>query len=106
MKQWYGSTASRETKGKIRKVFSLCVLALALLFFIPNTGLAVGKGAQGPDVYVIQGMLKSLGSYSGQINGYYDECHGEWCQAFSEKARLARNRFCGQAHHATDGLRL
>ncbi|WP_035317331.1 peptidoglycan-binding domain-containing protein, partial [Brevibacillus sp. CF112] len=88
MKQWYGSTASRETKGKIRKVFSLCVLALALLFFIPNTGLAVGKGAQGPDVYVIQGMLKSLGSYSGQINGYYDDVTVSGVKHFQKKHGL------------------
>ncbi|WP_314302756.1 peptidoglycan-binding domain-containing protein, partial [Brevibacillus parabrevis] len=88
MKDWTGSAVSREAVGKIRKVFSSCFLALALLFFIPGTGLAVGKGAQGPDVYVIQGMLKSLGSYSGQINGYYDDVTARGVKHFQKKHGL------------------
>ncbi|NOU97700.1 hypothetical protein GC093_31390, partial [Paenibacillus sp. LMG 31456] len=37
------------------------LLAIALLLCMPNVSWAVGKGANGPDVFVIQGVLKSLG---------------------------------------------
>ncbi|MED1782221.1 peptidoglycan-binding domain-containing protein, partial [Brevibacillus fortis] len=59
--------------GKVKKIIGAAILSVTLMFSLPHTGLAVGKGAHGPDIYVIQGMLKSLGSYSGQINGYYDD---------------------------------
>jgi uncharacterized YkwD family protein len=32
---------------------------------------AFGKGVQGPDVFAVQGMLKSLGYFYGTITGYY-----------------------------------
>ncbi|WP_281889167.1 CAP domain-containing protein [Paenibacillus sp. YYML68] len=49
----------------------LLLLVLLLSFTASGTVLAFGKGAQGPDVYAVQGMLKSLGYYSGSITGYY-----------------------------------
>ena len=59
-----------------RQLMRTLVLALAsfILFIgLPHPGTAFGKGSQGADVFVIQGMLKSLGSYSGEINGHYDQ---------------------------------
>ncbi|MFF0913491.1 peptidoglycan-binding domain-containing protein, partial [Brevibacillus sp. NPDC003359] len=68
-----GSLGSLMKTGKVKKIIGAALLSVTLMFSLPHTGLAVGKGAHGPDIYVIQGMLKSLGSYSGQINGYYDD---------------------------------
>ncbi|WP_229106547.1 peptidoglycan-binding domain-containing protein [Paenibacillus sp. 1001270B_150601_E10] len=58
-------------KGLVRStVFT--IVTILLFIGMPHQGTAFGKGSQGADVYVIQGMLKSLGSYSGEINGQYD----------------------------------
>ncbi|MBD3922631.1 hypothetical protein H8B09_28145 [Paenibacillus sp. PR3] len=56
---------------KLGKYAVTIFLSAMLIFSLPSTMHAVGKGAKGPDVYVIQGMLKSLGSYSGPIDGKY-----------------------------------
>lgn len=44
-----------------------------LLAVLPlsDTAHAFGEGARGPDVYAVQGMLKSLGFYAGKIDGVY-----------------------------------
>ncbi|GEM_PF-4458901 len=70
-----------DSAGKRKKAMSLAKKAvkygsvtlagLALTFSLQYTSHGIGKHAKGPDVYVIQGMLKSLGSYSGPIDGYY-----------------------------------
>ncbi|MED2818139.1 peptidoglycan-binding domain-containing protein, partial [Brevibacillus porteri] len=73
MKKGTGSLGSLMKTGKVKKILGAAFLSATLMFSLPHTGQAVGKGAHGPDIYVIQGMLKSLGSYSGQINGYYDD---------------------------------
>ncbi|GED30691.1 hypothetical protein BCE02nite_18320 [Brevibacillus centrosporus] len=69
--------ASKEQKTGLRKGFirkvSAGLLVLTLTLSLPSGSLAVGKGAHGPDIFVLQGMLKSLGSYAGTINGYYDD---------------------------------
>ncbi|WP_144703711.1 peptidoglycan-binding domain-containing protein, partial [Fictibacillus phosphorivorans] len=62
----------QKNAKNITKYVSAFVLALALLLGTSNAASAVGKNAKGPDVYAIQSMLKSLGSYSGKINGYYN----------------------------------
>lgn len=79
---------SRVAKGKLKKWLYSAFLSFALILFIPNTGLAVGKGAHGPDIFVIQGMLKSLGSYSGQIHGHYDELTVRGVKHFQKKHGL------------------
>ena len=61
------------TKKALAKYIGMFALVLMLTVSMSNVALAVGKGAQGPDVYVIQGMLKSLGSFEGKINGKYDQ---------------------------------
>lgn len=52
------------------------LLVLALLFTLlfaaaAEEASAFGYGARGPDVYAVQGMLKSLGYYAGSIDGIY-----------------------------------
>jgi len=47
----------------------LCVLLAAMP--LSGTAQAFGEGARGPDVYAVQGMLKSLGFYAGRIDGVY-----------------------------------
>lgn len=47
------------------------LVCLFMSLTIAGKVLAFGEGAQGPDVYAVQGMLKSLGYFQGQINGYY-----------------------------------
>jgi hypothetical protein len=67
-------TKQRHDFGKkIVRGSGTFVLALLLLLSMSSVGNAVGKNAKGPDVYVIQGMLKSIGSYEGKINGKYNE---------------------------------
>ncbi|WP_251555295.1 peptidoglycan-binding domain-containing protein [Neobacillus muris] len=61
-----------KMKKSLGKGIGTSILALILMLSMSSVGLAVGKGDKGPDVYVIQGMLKELGSYSGGITGYYD----------------------------------
>ncbi|MBW7456886.1 peptidoglycan-binding protein, partial [Paenibacillus sepulcri] len=54
------------------KFLGSALLVIALMTGFPDVSSAIGKGAKGPDVYVIQGMLKSLGSYAGPIDGNYN----------------------------------
>jgi uncharacterized YkwD family protein len=50
----------------------IIILMVVLLFSASNTSaFAFGEGARGPDVYAVQGMLKSLGYYPGPIDGIY-----------------------------------
>lgn len=56
---------------RTKKTTLLLTIALLLSFAVSGTVFAFGKGAQGPDVYAVQGMLKSLGYFSGSISGYY-----------------------------------
>ncbi|SFE14378.1 Putative peptidoglycan binding domain-containing protein, partial [Paenibacillus algorifonticola] len=67
--KWDWSISSRR---KLGKTIGALLLAVALMMSMPSTSMAFGKGDHGPDVYVIQGMLKSMGSYAGPINGKFD----------------------------------
>jgi uncharacterized YkwD family protein len=50
----------------------ITLLAAVLLFSAAHTSvLAFGEGTKGPDVFAVQGMLKSLGYYPGKIDGVY-----------------------------------
>jgi uncharacterized YkwD family protein len=59
--------------AKLRILKPLITLILCLLLFLSASTnvLGFGKDASGPDVYAVQGMLKSLGYFSGNITGYY-----------------------------------
>ncbi|MEF3307162.1 CAP domain-containing protein [Paenibacillus sp. GYB003] len=54
-----------------KKLLLLMTAALVLLFGAAVQANAFGKGAKGPDVFAVQGMLKSLGYFNGTITGYY-----------------------------------
>jgi uncharacterized YkwD family protein len=58
-------------KLRIRKPLVTLMLCLLLFFSVSTTGFAFGKESSGPDVYAVQGMLKSLGYFPGNITGYY-----------------------------------
>jgi len=47
------------------------LMVAAALSIAPRDAQAFGEGARGPDVYAVQGMLKSLGFYAGPIDGIY-----------------------------------
>jgi uncharacterized YkwD family protein len=51
-------------------IYSL-VITLCIAFLLPVQSDAFGSGAEGPDVYVVQGMMKSLGFYTGIIDGRF-----------------------------------
>jgi uncharacterized YkwD family protein len=59
---------------------------LLTLFAAPVLGF--GKGTQGPDVYAVQGMLKSLGFFSGTINGYYGKETERGVKLFQQRFNL------------------
>ncbi|CAG7647818.1 peptidoglycan-binding protein [Paenibacillus allorhizosphaerae] len=54
-----------------RKTTMLLVVCLIVSLMFSAYAFAFGKGTQGPDVYAVQGMLKSLGYFQGSITGYY-----------------------------------
>lgn len=56
---------------RYRQSFIIIVTLLVCLFATSVHAEAFGKGAKGPDVFAVQGMLKSLGYFSGTITGYY-----------------------------------
>jgi hypothetical protein len=74
--------------GIARKWFVVAALAIAMTVSMPKTSLAVGKGAHGPDVYVIQGMLKAIGSYSGPITGHYNQATVRGVKYYQKKHGL------------------
>src|SRR5690554_6779304 len=51
-------------------IFSL-IASLCIGCFLPTQSQAFGNGAHGPDVYAVQGMMKSLGFYAGTIDGKF-----------------------------------
>lgn len=57
----------------LRNKKNALLLLVCLLMSLTAAGkaFAFGEGAQGPDVYAVQGMLKSLGYFQGKITGYY-----------------------------------
>ncbi|MFC5447325.1 CAP domain-containing protein [Paenibacillus aestuarii] len=74
-------------KGHRKHVWIVLICA-ALFFSSATPAFAFGKGAKGPDVFAVQGMLKSLGYYSGPITGYYGNQTTEGVKAFQSKYGL------------------
>jgi uncharacterized YkwD family protein len=58
-------------KSQYRKQLSVGLICLFMFVLSASTVIAFGKGSHGPDVYVVQGMLKSLGYYSNEMDGKY-----------------------------------
>lgn len=58
----------KQTQRRILVISLVCLMVVA---FMPVVAQGFGEGATGPDVYAVQGMLKSLGSYAGEIDGQY-----------------------------------
>ncbi|WP_409347259.1 peptidoglycan-binding protein [Paenibacillus sp. MBLB4367] len=56
-----------------KKLFLIGFLSIALMVVPALSAHGFGGGSSGPDVFAVQGMLKSLGYYSGTITGYYGE---------------------------------
>jgi peptidoglycan hydrolase-like protein with peptidoglycan-binding domain len=61
-----------KIQRQFASILAVLLLVVGLLVSFPKVGSAVGNGANGPEVYVIQGMLKSLGKYPGKIHGHYN----------------------------------
>ncbi len=59
-----------------------------LALSMPMQAQAFGSGAKGPDVYAAQGMLKSLGYYSGGIDGIYGRQMVSGVRAFQARYGL------------------
>lgn len=67
-----GLVSVQARSGKSRGPAWFVLLALSAVFILaPAPAGAIGPGAKGPDVYAVQAMLKSLGSYAGDIDGVY-----------------------------------
>ncbi|RKN85358.1 peptidoglycan-binding protein [Paenibacillus ginsengarvi] len=58
-------------RHRYKQLFLITMALLVLLLGFAAEADAFGKGAKGPDVYAVQGMLKSLGYFTGTITGYY-----------------------------------
>ena len=90
--KWNESAAPRKGRGqsigRLARSIGLLVLAITLFAGLPQTISAIGKGARGADVYVIQGMLVSVGSYGGPISGYYDNATVQGVKYFQKKHGL------------------
>jgi uncharacterized YkwD family protein len=82
------------TKGEITsmrrtKTIALIVLAAIWAFQLQlSTADAFGEGSRGPDVYAVQGMLKSLGSYAGEIDGVYGPATAAGVRYFQQRYGL------------------
>ena len=62
-----------QRRGRDNKMVLAAALAMVIvLAWVPANALAIGPGAKGPDVHAVQGMLKSLGYYAGEIDGIYE----------------------------------
>ncbi|MDQ0878098.1 putative YkwD family protein [Paenibacillus sp. V4I3] len=82
-----GSERKRMLQGKKKHVW-IILICIALFCSSTTTAFAYGKGAKGPDVYAVQGMLKSLGYYSGPITGYYGNQTQSGVKAFQSRYGL------------------
>lgn len=61
-----------EWRRVLRKRLLVAVLlAVVAGLAVQASAVAFGPGSKGPDVYAVQGMLKSLGYYAGEIDGVY-----------------------------------
>lgn len=74
--------------GFSKKNILISVLCLTLCIISTSSVLAFNKGASGPDVYVMQGALKSLGFYAGKIDGNYGDLLVKGVKEFQSKKGL------------------
>lgn len=82
-----GSERKLMFHGKKKHIW-IVLICIALFCSSTTTVFAYGKGAKGPDVYAVQGMLKSLGYYGGPITGYYGNQTQSGVKAFQSKYGL------------------
>lgn len=77
--------------GRWRSRSRMLLLVLTLLAgsmaMSPAAG-AFGKGANGPDVFAVQGMLKSLGYFNGTVTGYFGSETEAGVKRFQQKYGL------------------
>lgn len=67
----------------------VAALVTVILFFAAMpTAHGFGKGAKGPDVYAVQAMLKSIGYYSGPIDGQFGTLTERGVRLFQTKVGL------------------
>jgi len=74
-----------------RSRFIVCSALLLMFMWLvcaASSAMALGKGSQGADVAVVQGILKSLGFYKGQISGYYTGKTADAVKQFQRKYGL------------------
>lgn len=64
------------------------IAALSIGCLLPIQSHAFGSGAHGPDVYAVQGMMKSLGFYSGTIDGKFGFQSAQGVKLFQRKYGL------------------
>lgn len=76
-------------KSHKQKIIAIA-LCLGMLFSVSAARVqAFGEGAQGPDVFAVQGMLKSLGYYSGSIDGIYGPVLKQGVKYFQQQYGLS-----------------
>jgi uncharacterized YkwD family protein len=74
--------------GKRQFLIGICMAVLILSHSQALQVEAFGSGASGPDVYAVQGMLKSLGYYGGAIDGVYGKQLAAGVRAFQTRYGL------------------
>ncbi len=79
-----------DSRHKLFRALQIVVCSALLLLSLgmPNEAEAFGTGARGPDVYAVQGMLKSLGYYAGAIDGIYGGQMAQGVRAFQSRYGL------------------
>lgn len=82
-----GSDMTHMQFGR-KKMIWIALFCVILFSSAASTAFAYGKGAKGPDVFAVQGMLKSLGYYSGPITGYYGNQTAAGVKAFQSRYGL------------------
>jgi uncharacterized YkwD family protein len=73
---------------RYKRTFLILLTLLVFLFGAAQPAGAFGKGAKGPDVFAVQGMLKSLGYFYGTITGYYGSETEAGVKRFQQKYGL------------------
>lgn len=79
---------------KVKQMLQHCVIyclvmTLSIGCFLPVQSNAFGSGARGPDVYAVQGMMKSLGYYAGNIDGKFGLQSVQGVKLFQRKYGLS-----------------
>lgn len=63
---------NKKCKQMLQRFVIYCLMVtLGVSCLLPVQSDAFGAGARGPDVYAVQGMMKSLGFYAGNIDGKF-----------------------------------